>query len=342
MKKIIYISFLIVLTLFAVSCYFNNVPVYPSAAAFHDVDDSPFLASAQSIIAMANNGEIVVAVSQEGTIAYSADHGVNWKKADQIIDAFPDGINFNAVCRGEEYFLAAGDFGKAAWSKDGKVWQAGVIGPMSPKNILSLSAGKLKGQLVFVAGGTDGRIAFALNTPQGPWFQVSFSPFGDKENEGESINAIGYGRIKNTGIFVAAGDNGKIAIMKDISGNLYGPVSIASRQPFRAVSFGNDRFIAVGDGALMKISADPASYSWKTIRDTDFGLRNYLNIDFDPSIEKFVLAASDAILGFSATGETWSATTLSNIIEQRSITAVTCTDQRIVVGFADGSIAYSN
>jgi len=345
MKKILYLSFLFLTaaSFLNVSCYFTNVPVYPGAAAFHEVAESPFyLEGNQSITAMAANGGIVAAVSSEGKIAFSEDHGVSWEVTHNIIDAFPEGIHFNAICGAEGYFLAAGDFGKAAWSKDGKVWHAGVIGPMSPKNVLALSAGRLKGQLVFLAGGTDGRLAYALNSPQGPWYQISFSPFGDKENEGESIHAIGYGKVNNIGIFTAAGDNGKIAVMKDITGNLYGPVSAASRNTFRAVTFGNSRFIAVGDGGLMKISADPASYSWTTIIDTDFGLRPFYGIAYDSSIEKFVLVTTDAILGFSENGEKWSAASLSNILEKRNISAVICTDKRIVVGFTDGSIAYSN
>ena len=340
MKKIIHLLFITFVILSASSCYFNNVPVYPSAAAFHDAVNSPFVSG---ITGMASNGQIVVAVNYEGMIAYSEDHGVNWKAVDtnKLTDYFSDGIHFNAVCGAEGYFLAAGDLGKAAWSKDGKVWHAGVIGPMSPKNINALAAGKLKRQLIFVAGGTDGRIAYSVNSPEGPWYQISFSPFGDKENEGESIYAIAHGVVKGAGIFVAAGDNGKIAVMKDLTGNLYGPTAAGSRQRFRAITFGNDRFVAVGDGGLMKISADPQSYSWKTIRDNDFGLRPYSNIEFDPSIEKFVLVTTDDILGFSATGEVWSATTLARG-KPRNISAVTCTIRRIVIGFEDGSIAYSN
>ena len=344
MKKIKNYLLFLVISVLAASCYFTNIPVYPSYAAFHNTDmlESPFAASAERITGMATNGETVAAVSYSGTIAYSLDHGVNWKKAEQLIDEFSDGISFNDICYSEKYFLAVGNFGKAAWSDDGVTWQFGVIGPMSPKNILSVSAGKMGKQLVFLAGGTDGRMAYAMNSPQGPWYQVSLSPFGEKENEGESVNAIAYGIIKNLGVFVAAGDNGKLAIMKDFSGRLYGPTAAGSRQAFRGVAFGNDRFIAVGDGALMKVSPDPVSYSWMTIRDSDFGMRPFLKIGFDPSIEKFVLVTTNAVLGFSQTGETWSATTFSSGDSQRDISAVTCTKKRIVVGFSDGSIMYSN
>jgi len=342
MKKL-YLLFLIIALIF-MSCYFTNIPVYPSYTAFHDIDilESPFSAVEERITGMANNGEIVTAVGSNGTIAYSLDHGVNWKKADLLLDIFPDGIAFNDICRSEKYFLAVGDSGKAAWSNNGIEWQFGVIGPMSPKNILSVSAGKMGKQHIFLAGGTDGRIAYALNSPQGPWYQVSFSPFGDKENEGESVNAIGFGTVKSIGIFVAAGDNGKIAIMNDTSGRMYGPTGAGTRQAFRGVAFGNDRFIAVGDGALMKVSPDPESYSWLTIHDSDFGMRPFLKVDFDPSIEKFVLVTTNAVLGFSETGERWSATTFPNSDSKREISAVTCTKRRIVIGFSDGSIMYSN
>jgi len=344
-KQKIFIRYAIiacVLCMTLTACYFNNIPVYPGTAAFHNADTSPFFLNGnQRISGMATDGELVVAVSELGSIAWSEDHGINWQTANSIVNPLPGGIRFNAVAYGEGYFLAGGDAGKAAWSQDGKVWHMGVIGPMNPKNIRAVAAGELKRQRVFVAGGTDGRIAYAVGSPQGPWFQVSFSPFGELEDHGESINALAYGKIKGAGIFVAAGDNGQMAILRDFSGNLYGPTGAGTQYTFRGLCFGNDRFVAVGDGALMKISGNPESYTWTTIRDSGFGMRPFLNIAFDPGMEYFVLIAADSVTGFSQTGESWSAITLSSRFIQ-GISAVVCTKRRIILGGEDGMIVYSN
>jgi hypothetical protein len=284
---------------------------------------------------MASDGTRVVAVSREGTIALSEDHGVTWQEVATL------DIRLNAVTWGEGYFLAGGDFGRAAYSTDGKNWETGVIGPMNPKHILALSAGIMKTQVVFVAGGTDGRIAYALNSPEGPWFQITFSPFGELENQGEKILSIAYGKIKGQGIFTAAGEGGHIAILKDFSGAVYGPAAMGTQQTFNGVAFGNDRFIAVGDGATMKVSGNPESYTWITIRERGFGLQPFYNVDFAPCINYFVLIASDSVVGFSEYGESWSAASLDDKLN-KGISATACTRNRIVLGGADGSIVYSN
>ncbi|MDR2543914.1 MAG: hypothetical protein LBC80_10770 [Treponema sp.] len=333
---------LIIVFLFITSCYLTNVPIYPSASAFHNVIHSPFLAGNEEITGMATCGDFVVAVSYSGTIAWSDDHGITWDDTVTIIEGFSDGIRFNTVAWGEGYFFAGGDGGKAAFSRDGKLWHYGVIGPMSPKNILATAVGEMRGQTVFIAAGNDGRIAYALNSPTGPWVHVWFSPFGDLNNFGDDINALIYGKVRGNGLFVAAGDNGKYAVMNDFSEKLYGPTTAGTREDFRSAAYGNERFIAVGDGALMRISANPESYSWVTVRDHDFMLRPFDHIAFAPAINHFVVISSeDAVVGFSPDGELWSAITLTSRFVN-GISAVVGTKERIILGGKDGMIVYSN
>ena len=325
------------------ACYFSNITIQPSPGAFHNVNSSPF--GSQRISGMAANGSMIVAVSAGGIIAYSEDHGETWDTVNSMNDELPGGIQFNDVTWGEGFFFAGGNSGKAAYSHDGKNWYAGVIGPMNPKNILAVAAGALKGQKVFVAAGTDGRIAYALNSPSGPWFQVSFSPFGElsdgPDKPGEAINSLAYGKVQGIGVFVAAGDGGHIAIMKDFTGVFYGPSSAGTLEAFRAVCFGNDRFIAVGDGALIKISADPKSYSWGTIREVGFGMMPFVNIDYYPGLNFFVLIGDESTVGYSVNGESWSAANFSGRFPS-GISAIVCTKKKIVLGGADGTILFSN
>ena len=327
------------------ACYFNNSTIHPSVEAFHLVQDSPFFLNGnQGITGMASGGDVVVAVSYEGTIAFSEDNGVHWR-TDVSMDGgltggFADGIRFNAITWGEGFFLAGGDGGRAAYSENGRDWFTGVIGPMNPKNIYALAAGKLKNRAVFVAAGNDGRIAYAVGSPLGPWTQVNFSPFGELERIGDAIRALAYGTVEGAGIFVAVGDNGKIGFMNDFSGRVYGATA-GTEERFLSVSFGNDRFIAVGEGGLMKVSANPETYNWTTIRESGLGLRRFLEIGFHPAINYFVLITADSLAGFSEYGETWSAVTFVNRFNQ-GISALACTKKRIVMGGENGIIAYSN
>jgi hypothetical protein len=327
--------------LLCAACYFNNSTIHPSPDGFHNVTDSPFFSNGnQEITGMAAGGETVVAVSYEGTIAVSDDNGVHWEAISAIHEDFADGIRFNDVVWGEGYFFAGGDGGKAAWSKNGRDWYAGVIGPMNPKNIKAVAVGLMNKRLVFVAAGTDGRIAFALGEPTGAWTQVTFSPFGEAENTGEKINALAYGKVNGSGIFVAVGDHGKIAFMNDFSGRWYG-AKAGTEQRFQGLAFGNDRFVAVGEGGLIKISVDPEGGNWVTIRDTGFGLRPFSTVGFDPGLNYFVLLSVDSVVGFSDNGESWSAVNFTGRLN-RGISAVACTKKRIVLGGSDGMIAYSN
>jgi len=347
MKKIKIFLIIILIVFVNTACYFTNVPIYPSAAAFHHVQDSPFRQGGERITGLATDGDIAVAVSYSGTIAWSEDHGISWHTVDTetIVNTLPGGIRFNAVTWGEGYFLAGGDGGKAAYSKDGKIWQQGVIGPMSPKNILTVAIGEMRRQIVFIAAGNDGRIAYALNSPEGPWTHVSNSPFGDRHNHGETINSVVYGKIKGSGIFVAVGENGKYAVLNDFSGEMYGPTTVGTRQNLNSVIFGNERFISVGDGATIRISADPGNYRWTTIRDHEFGMRPFLTIGYNPNIEYFILISKNndgtPVVGFSPNGENWSAFSMASHFV-RGISAVVCTRKRIILGGEDGMMVYSN
>ena len=341
MKRVLLPAALAALVFPALSCYFNTIPIHPSPAGFRVVEDSPFyLNGRQGIVGMATDGSTVVAVSREGTAAFSEDHGVTWRVADPLRGAF-DVVHFRDVAWGGGYFFAGGDLGRAAWSRDGRVWYSGVVGPMNPRDILAVSVGRMRGQLVFMAGGTIGRMAYALGSPEGPWRQIMFTPFGDSEQFGESVHSISAGRVNGSDVFVAVGDTGNVGIMKGFSGNLYGPSSVPSRQVLRGIAFGNERFIAVGDAATMMVSMDPKNYLWIPVRETGFAMRPFIDIAFYPGLNLFVLVASGSVVAFSENGYSWSAASFVSRFE-RDISVVVGTDRRIVLGGSDGTIAFSN
>ena len=346
MKKNILLLILFVL-LFS-GCYFNNTQFIPAPAGFHVAENSPFLPG-YTITGMANNGGLVAAVSYEGRIAYSPDSGVSWETVppENIKGNFGDDIRFNAIAWGEGYFLAVGDEGRAAYSADGINWQAGVIGPMSPKNILCVAAGSISGRTVFAVAGTDGRMAHALDSPAGPWYMADQTPFGSVDNNGQSVRALAWGKIKGNGVFVAAGDAGRIAILKDLSGKWYGGRA-GTGETFRGLAYGNDRFVAVGGNGLIKYSLDPMSYAWITVKDNNLGQRPIGGVSFDPLIKHFVLYTDDTVIGFSEYSDFWNAANFQVRFsggtpgDPEKVNAATCTALRIVLGGTRGTIAYSN
>jgi hypothetical protein len=298
-----------------------------------------------NITGMATDGTAVVAVYNSGKIGYSPDSGVTWERVDEnIADNFTSGIRFNNVAWGQGYYLAVGDEGRAAWSTDGINWKAGVIGPMSPKNILCVAIGVMGGRTVFTAGGTDGRLAHAVNTPEGPWFKADLSPFGEHEGYGERVLALTWGEVKGTGVFVAVGDDGRIGFLKDFTGKWYGARGAGTRETFRSVTYGNDRFIAAGDGGLLRYSFDPMDYTWHPVKDTDFGVRQFRGAAFDPVINHFILYSDDLVVGFSEFGDVWNATNFEMRFSgsDEKISAITCTAKRIVMGGSAGTIIFSN
>ena len=348
MRKIVILLSVISTFIFS-GCYFHNTPIFPSAAGFHFSHSAPF--GADEISGMANNGSTVVAVSHSmKKIACSADSGVTWAIVgdDDIEDVFADKIPFNAVAWGEGYFLAVGDEGRAAFSEDGVNWQAGVIGPMSPKNINCVAIGRIGGRKVFAAGGPDGRLAHAVDSPAGPWYMANQPPLGDADGYGEDVHGLAFGTIKGAGIFVAVCDHGKIVIKQDIGDKWYGVRNGPQNQAFRTIAFGNDRFIAAGDNGLIKYSLDPSTYAWKSINDDTLGQRTIDGIAFDPLINHFILFTADTVVGYSEFGDSWNAAnfqarfTAGTPGDPEKISAVSCTALRIVIGGSKGTILYSN
>jgi hypothetical protein len=341
MKK--YLFWFLLFSLFFFSCYDMNTPSFPNLAGFHKVRNSPF--GIEGIKGMAGHGKQVVAVSGS-SVAWSDDEGVTWTEVTAIAGK-PPAFLLNCVTWGEGYYLAGGAGGIALWSEDGKNWYGGNIGPMSPKNINAVAAGVIQNRTVFVAAGDDGRIAWALGHPRGTWYMSDLCPFGQVDNDGENIYGLAWGYVrgnKSAGVFVAVGENGKIAFMSDLSGKWYGARG-GSAYTLRGVAFGNDRFVAVGDSGLIQTSFDPAEYTWTIAKDVYIESRPLYAIIFDPAIKRFAVIGVNSLIAFSESGSNWDAASFQNqgrLGSSGDLSALACTAARIVLGCKDGLLLYSN
>jgi hypothetical protein len=343
MKKLIFLFSLSVLAF--LSCYDMNTAPYPNLVGFHTVSGSSSIFVNEEVRGIAGHGKQAAAVSGS-MIAYSEDDGVSWQAA-EIVDS-PPNLSLTCVAWGEGYYLAGGTGGSAAWSEDGRTWYAGVIGPMNPKNINAVVAGRLQNRKVFVAAGDDGRIAFAVDHPKGPWRMADLTPFGDVDGYGEDIFAAAWGYVggnEKTGVFVVAGENGKIAFMRDLSGKWYGPSQAGTTHAFRSVAFGNDRFVAVGDTGIIKVCFDPATYMWERYEDKYIETRDLYAVVFDPAVKQFVAIGINSLIAYSSSGENWGVASFQNqdrISDDYGLSTAGCTGGRIILGCKDGLLLFSN
>ncbi|MDR0877970.1 MAG: hypothetical protein LBN21_07950 [Treponema sp.] len=331
------------------SCYLANTPPVPNVVGFHFAE-SPFEGAGEEITGIASDGEIAVAVSRTGKIAYSLDAKI-WQV---VTDYTGPGITiqYSSVAWGAlpekeaaespsgGVFLAGGDLGKAAYSYDGIAWTKGVIGPMNPKNINGVAVGMMYGSPAFAAVGDDGRICYAVGSVEGKWNEATLTPYGDADYSGEDVFAVCFGTIKNQEMFVAVGENGKFAYMNDLSGRWYG-TRMGTDRTLTSVCYGDDRFVAAGDDGLIKYTNDPRESLWVLSDSSVFNSRPFSVISYDKAVGQYVFVGSDAVVGYSQFGVSWLAATFQARFE-RGISAVGCTGKRIILGGEDGLIVYSN
>jgi hypothetical protein len=132
--------------------------------------------------------------------------------------------------------------------------------------------------------------------------------------------------------------------MNDLSGKWYG-ARAGTTNTFRSVAFGNDRFVAVGDVGIIKVSFDPASFIWDRVEDKYIEARPLYSVSFDPAMKQFVTIGVNSLIAYSGTGSDWSVASFRNrgrIDAGGDLSAVACTNSRIILGCEDGSLFYSN
>jgi hypothetical protein len=176
---------------------------------------------------------------------------------------------------------------------------------------------------------------------------ASLTPFGEVDGYGEDVFSLAWGYVggnEKAGVFVAAGENGKIAFMRELSGKWYG-AQAGTTNTFRSAAFGNDRFVVLGDGGVIMISFDPASFNWERVEDTYIETRPLYSASFDPVMKRFVVIGVNSLIAYSGTGSGWSVGSFQNqgrISDAGPLCAVGCTNARIILGCKDGLLFYSN
>jgi hypothetical protein len=221
-----------------------------------------------------------VAVGRDGTMAYSSD-GVTWTAAVSSTVwnyTYSNGntwaMDISNVAYGGNRFVAVGFNGKMAYSSDGRSWTAVSNSRFGDDTILGITYGNNR----FVAVGSSGTMAYSSDGVT--WTAVStgtiwdYRPlYGDLVKS--DICAVTYGNNR----FVAVGSGGKMAYSSDgvrwtavSTGTIWDdrlPNGDIYKSEIRAVTYGNNRFVAVGE--LGKIAYSTDGITWTPIASNVFG-----------------------------------------------------------------------
>ena len=282
-------------------------------------------------IAWGNNAW--VAVGYEGKIAYSSN-GRTWTSVPSGTGAgqstFPShsGVLANsiwAVAWGNNKFVAGSNYGRLAYSADGRSWTAVADSGFSA-GIFGIAWGNNR----FVAGGRDGRIAYSADG-------ISWTAVADSTFRNDDIYAFAYGN----GRFVAVGDQGRMAYSADGASWTRVANSTFGNDDILAIAWGNNRFVAGGYRGRMAYSAD--GVSWTAVdMGSIFGTGNFDRISAIAwGNNRFVAVGFEGKMAYSTDGQSWTAVS-NNRFGSETIRAVAYGNGRFVAGGYNGRMAYAD
>jgi hypothetical protein len=283
------------------------------------------------INAITYGGGRFVAGGDDGKIAHSAD-GETWTAT--AVNTFnTNGYNQYVLCvtYGNGTLVAGGSGGQLAYSEN-----AGVTWEKADSTLLLgyVFHGITYGNSMFVAGGSDGKM---VHSPDGKsWTQVTDSTF----SYSDTITGVIYAN----GMFVAVGagstrSGGRIAYSAD--GKNWTKVNSMSLgfEGIWDVTYGNGRFVAVGDHGKTSHSTD--GINWTVATSSPFGTFAIEAITYGGGRFVAVGGSINGKMAYSADGITWTAVEDSTF-GSSGINAVTYGNGRFVAVGYDGKMAYSN
>jgi hypothetical protein len=297
------------------------------------VDDSPFYSISElygkqylDINAIAFGGGKFVAVGENGKAARSND-GITWTAVDNgPFGSWSGGYSkdISSIAYGNGIFVVGGAYGRIAWSDDGEDWAIVDDSKFGSETISAIAYGGEK----FVAGGSSGKIAWSNDGKI--WAKVDDSKFGSDD----SINAIAFAVLGQTGRFIAAGTNGKMAWSQSdaVQWSTIADTSFGS-ESILGITYGGEKFVAVGSSS--HVAWSDFGQSWIGIEKLGNSLSSVVYGD-----GKFV-ACGPYGLAISPDGKTWTDVPdeYNGNIPAR---AIAYGNGKFVIGGWDGKIAYSD
>jgi len=302
--------------------------------------------------------KIFVAVSDGGTIAYSADGNV-WTMA-----ATPSfsGTTIRGVCWSDDLslFIAVGQSGKIAYSSDGNLWvqttssfgtsfiysvvwakSLGVFVACGESNKVGYSADGVTWTVITLALNDESLLSIAWSEALGRLVAINgespriyYSDNAATWNAGtitsiSSGNALCYSEA--LGIFVGSATfsgTPKFIFSSDGITWTASTTTPASQASAIAYSAEINKFVSVHVSGIMYYSSD--GDTWTAVTTEGFGASNITGIAYSPLLSKFVAVGNNAKIGYStAFANTISAPvagfTIQAVQYSGTITAYNCT-----------------
>lgn len=176
---------------------------------------------------------IHIAVGNNGTIVYGEEESTNWYPIQSPVS----GVRLNDVSCEEGYFVVVGNNGTILTSILGDAWTQ-RSSPTS-KTLHSVTYGyDDNDNTIFVAVGRDGTIITS------DWRGVNWTPRYSGVNH--DLFSVTYSLEKS--MFLAVGFSGqKVIALKSTDGITWSNTTIGTKEQLFGVTYGNSRFVAVGD-----------------------------------------------------------------------------------------------
>jgi hypothetical protein len=348
-----------------------SAPYDPDLRSWKTVSWTPFTAN-DSIAGFAwgwaGAGEIYVAVSSTGIIGYSQDGNI-WEAAGPAPKTRPADpepynpfdpdpskrIGFNAVAFGGGAFIAVGNGGKMAYSRDGIRWSVKPVG-FGGLNIYGIAYGMPRDGTgnVFVAVGENAGIVYSKDDGLNWWNGGTIAGFS-----GGMITDICFG----DGAFYVVGEKGNTGKSSNPAGGiwihyLYGsgtPINTGTINKIAYGRYGDEPGVAVlyNDGfgtsrniAVITAAAFGIDKSWDADLDSGYFAGNTIRV-IAYGGGNFVAAGTGSMIGFwpsidksNNNNRYWRALPFYEF-QYWEITALAALNGRFYAGNIGGKIGYS-
>ena len=329
-------------------------------------DRGPYNRDDSTIRTVAYGTGVYVAGGHEAKLAYSTDNGVTWTQVgnhpimtDSTYIDRNSSSPVNVIIHDGSKFIAAG------WRRDN--WGTGrVVTVRGSSTVMSSVNGRTwtnmqwadwqnteslqgiahgEGKYVIVGNDVNGRMHFGIG-------DIGRNIDGNWNGRGwgttptvPPLSDVAYGGGK----FIIVGQGGTILPITNItrppdSGRSYAITStaITGANPFGtsailAITYGNGRFVAVGEGGRSAYSAD--GLRWTASSNNAFGTNNINAVTYGGGL--FLAVGDNGRMAYSSDGASWTQVADSSF-GSTAVNGVTWGNGRFVAVGNDGKIAYSN
>ena len=210
-------------------------------------------------------------------------------------------FSVRALAWGSGKFVAGGEYGRLAYSPDGKSWTNVTDSTFASEMVLGIAWGNGK----FVAVGNSAKIAYSSDgiiwTAVADESNAFIGTYGGKSG----VSAIVYGNDKFVAVGGGTGNggSGRIAYSSDgiiwtaVSNSTFGTTGISR------LAYGDGKFVAAASSDKMAVSSD--GITWTAVTQSIFLYPSPSLNTIAYGSGKFIAVGYNGTIAYSTNGETW-------------------------------------